>query len=298
MTSRALEVYNLLRELKCATALEIAERLGILRKVAQTYLRRLVACGLAERRTVGRRAVMYCAKDAPRDSPCGRRRNATRGSAVHERGGGGGLYAATRKRLPQVLELLQRDGCVSVGAVMRALRISHAKAYHMARVVLLLRMGVKMVIGNTAILCRDRAAAEETVSRLRETIHRLAVENGMRYATASKILRAALRDRDAHALLSRLVPVRCNAARFPLAVLTFVKDILQSLYGEPLKHSRKRIYAVSRPRRDYAISITDSVETHVVRVALPDDLAVALKDADVNEIALQAIEQLLARYRT
>ena len=55
-------VYELLRELKCAMALEIAERLGISRKAVQTYLNRLAAKGLVEKRTFGRRAVIYCVR--------------------------------------------------------------------------------------------------------------------------------------------------------------------------------------------------------------------------------------------
>jgi biotin operon repressor len=301
MTSR-VDVYNLLKELKCATALEIATRLGASRKAVQMCLNRLAAKGLVERRAFGR-AVMYCAKDNPGDGPTVERRNAADGNGVHERGGrrrrSGALYTATQKRLPQVLQLLERYGCVSVGALMRALGVTHTKAYHVTRVLLLLHKGVKVLIGRTAILCRDRAAAEETVARLRETIHRLAVESGMRYVTAPKVLQAALRDRDAYTLLSRFIPLKRNAERFPPVALTFVKDILQSLYGEQLRCGNKAIYVVSQPRQDYVVNITDSVETHVVRVNLPDDIATALHGvADVNEVVLHALEQLLARYRT
>jgi DNA-binding MarR family transcriptional regulator len=294
MTSRTYTIYRLLKELRCATALEIAERLGAARKSVQTYLNRLASRGLVEKRVLGRRAVMYCVRaEDIGDKLHNKRRRRRRGAQD-----GYMLYAKTQKRLTQTLETLQREGCISVGALMRTLGVSHTKAYHMLRVSLLTGRGVKVRIGKTAILCRDRATAEEAVLRLRETIHRLVVENGMRYVTATKVLRAALNDREAYELLSRFVPLRRNAVRFPPVVLTFVNDILESLYGEPLRHGNRRIYVVAQqPRAGHGFEIIDGVETHVVRVSLPDDLAEALQGVDVNQAVLQAVEQLLARHR-
>ena len=269
--------YDVLRELRCATVREVAARLGVKYNTARVYLKRLVDKGLAEKRGVGRH-ILYCvAKDAdvvPR--------------------GAYKLYTATRKRLPQVLELLERYGCISVSALMQTLGVTHTQAYYLARLA-----GVKMRIGNTAILCRDRAAAEELVERLRETVHRVATANGMKYATPAKILRAALRDRSAYALLNRFIPLRRDVERFPPAALAFIDDILQSLYGEPMRLRRRTVYIVSQPRRDYTINITDSAETHVVPVKLPDDLAAAVEGVNnLDEVVLQAIEQLLQRFRT
>jgi predicted transcriptional regulator len=287
--TRVSEVYKLLKELRCATAMEIAARLGLSRKAVQTYLSRLVARDLVEKRVLGRRAVMYCAKEGSG----GDGRNGVSPSTRRA-----GLHAETRERLARVAELLQREGCISVGTLMRMLNVAHTKAYYMLRVLLLLRQGAKVLIGNTAVLCRDREAAEEAVSRLREAVHRVIVESGMKYAAASKVLQAALRDRDAYELLNRFVPLGRNMKRFPPIVLAFINDILQSLYGESTRYSNRRIYAVTpQPRSDCTFSIIDSADTHVVNVSLPDDLVAALQNADVNEVVLQAIEQLLARYR-
>jgi len=296
------KVYNMLKELKCATAVEIAERLGMTRKTVQMYLSRLAARDLVEKRVLGRRAVMYCVKEGGEGASHKPGDSSLAATEVRrtERDGGGAyrLFKATRRRMAQVLELLQRDGCISVGTLMRALGVTHTRAYYMSRVLLLLRKGVKVTIGNTAVLCRDRAAAEETIARLRETIHRLAVENGMRYVTPTKILQVALRDRDAYKLLSRFVPLSRGMERFPPALLKFVDDVLRTLYGEPLKLRRKTVYVVSpQPRGDYTVNVTDSVDKHVVRVNLPDDLATALQGVAVEDLTLQAIEQLLQRYR-
>ena len=102
--------YDVLRELRCATAREVAVRLGVAYNTARTYLRRLVRQELAERRVVGRH-VMYCAKNID----------------VVERGMYK-LYTETRIRMAQALELLQREGCVSVSALMRALGATHTQA--------------------------------------------------------------------------------------------------------------------------------------------------------------------------
>jgi predicted transcriptional regulator len=272
--------YDVLKELKCATVREVAARLGVEYNTARKYLKRLVNKGLVEMRRVGR-YVMYCVVEREELVPRG----------VHK------LHIETRRRMHKVVELLQRDGCVSVSALMRIMRINHTKAYHLMRVSLLTGRGVKVRVGNTAVLCRDRETADEVISRIRETVHRLAVENGMRYATPTKILQAALRDRDAYELLSVFIPLRRNMDKFPPAVLKFVDDILRSLYGEPVRYRRKTVYVVTQPR-DYTVSlVTDSAETRPVQVKLPDDLAVALQGANVNEVVLQALEQLLQRYR-
>ncbi len=285
------KVCGLLGELRCATALEIAGKLGAPRKVVQTYLNRLAARGVIERRVLGRRAVIYCLREDEEDSrkpgnppPVGGRRVT-------------GLYAKTRERLTRTLEILQRDGCISVGALMRTLNVTHTKAYHMMHVLLSLQRGVKVVIGKTAVLCRDRAAAEEAIARLREAIHSLAVGNRMKYATPKKILQIATRDRNAYELLSRYIPLKRNADKFPPLALTFVKDVLESLYGEPLRRRNGRVYVVTpQPRPEHGFEIIDSVDRYTLAVSLPDDV-VALQGADVNDVALQALEQLLQRYR-
>ena len=285
MTRIKSKVYNLLKELRCATALEIAAKLGISRKVVQTYLNHQVARGVIEKRVLGQRAVMYCAKEG------GVSRRVKRGASV--------LYTKTRERMERVLELLSRYGCVSVGTLMRVMGITHTQAYHMLRVLLLMRQGVKMRIGNTAVLCRDRAAAEEATARIRETVHRLAVANGMRYATAVKILQVALIDREAYELLSKFIPLRRNMTRFPPLILTFIAAVLESLYGEPLKAGNKRIYVVAPQPRGYVPDVVDSAEAHTVRVGLPDDVAVLMHNVDdVNEAVLQALGQLLQRYKS
>lgn len=273
--------YDVLRELKCATAREVAARLGVAYAAARTYLEHLTARGLAVKKKIGRVALYCTAKEDVEPS------------GVYK------LYTETRKRLRRVEKLLAQYGCVSVTVLARELRISHSQAYHMLNVMLLMGRGVKMVVGKTAVLCRDRKATEELFSRLRETIHRLVIENKMRYATPTKVLRASLKDRDAYALLSKFIPLRRNMDKFPPALLKFVDDILRSLYGEPaLRHQRRLIYVVTQPRPEHGIEIIDDVDGYRLYVNLPDDLAEALQGVDADQVVLQALEQMLQKFRT
>jgi len=224
----------------------------------------------------------------------------------------------TRVRMLRVIELLQRDGCVSVSVLMRALRISHSQAYHLMRVAVVAG-GVKLRLGRTAILCRDRAEVEALVRRLKETVHRLA--NGMKYVTPTAILRATLRDRDAYALLSRFISLRRGMSRFPPAVLAFANDLLRLLYGEPLLHtSRKTVYLVSEPRNFNSVDkevasiyttaaavrvneFSDVEEMPIVTFHLPRALLQALDEyarrmnVTRSDVIRMAIRQMLEKMR-
>jgi len=185
-----------------------------------------------------------------------------------------GYYATRSKhktyaRMSHVVEILQRDGCVSVSALMRALRITYSQAHHLIRVAVATGRGVKLTLGNTAILCRDRAEAETLVRRLREVIHRLATESGARYVTSTKILRMVLRDRDAYKLMSRLIPLKRNMSKFPPAICMFIGDLLRTLYGEPvLRTSRRTVYLVSEPR-DFNIADSDKGTVSIYTATAP-----------------------------
>ena len=211
-------------------------------------------------------------------------------------------YCAARRetcaRTARVVEMLQRDGCVSVSALRRALRISYSQAHYLMHIMAAAGRGVRLTLGNTAILCRDRATAEELVRRLKETVHKLAV--GMKYATSTKILRAALRDRDAYELLSRLIPLRRNMSRFPPAVCMFVGDLLRMLYGEPvLRTSRRAVYLVSEPR-DFNIADSDKETASIYaatapRVNVSDTEGMPLVSFHLPRALLRALDEYARR---
>ncbi|MEM4965092.1 MAG: hypothetical protein QXT13_13175, partial [Pyrobaculum sp.] len=273
--------YDVLRELKCATAREVATRLGVAHATARTYLERLATRGLAVKKKIGRVALYCIAKEDVEPS---------------------GVYKSnmeTRMRLSRVEKLLAQYGCVSVTVLARELRISHSQTSHLMRVMLLMGRGVKMVVGKTAVLCRDRKAAEDTIARLRETVHRLAVENMIKYATPSKILQIIKNDKEAYSLFSKFIKLSRIDESFSATALAFADAILKSLYGEPaLRQQRRLIYVVTQPRPEHGIEITDSVDGYRLYVNLPDGLAEVLRGADADQVILRALEQMLQKFRT
>lgn len=271
--------YDVLRELKCATAREMAARLGVAYETARTYLERLTARDLAVKKMIGR-VAMYCAKEVD-----------VVPSVVYK------LHTETRMRLSRVEKLLAQYGCVSTTVLARELRTSRNKAYHLMRIMLFMGKGVKVVVGKTAVLCRDRKAAEDTIARLRETVHRLATANNFRYAKPSKILRAVKNDKEAYSLFSKFI-ILSHDEHFSSVELSFMNTLLKSLYGEPVMRMwRKTVYVVTQPRPEHDIEIIDNVDGHTVYVNLPDDLAASLRNVDINEVVLRALEQLLQRYK-
>jgi hypothetical protein len=149
------------------------------------------------------------------------------------------------ERIDAVAGLVEVRGCVATSALMRELSVSHSQALYALRLLQVQNRAVEIVIGRTAIWCRDRETAEELVSRLKETVHRLVDTNGIRHATPTKVLRAALRDKETYELLSAFIPLTRYAAGFHPTALAFIRHMLQTLYGEPLRYANsKYVYIV------------------------------------------------------
>ncbi len=151
------------------------------------------------------------------------------------------------ERVDATARLVEERGCVATATLMRELGVSHSEAFYALRLLQLQNRVVEIAVADkVAIWCRDGATAEELVQRLKESVHRLATSNGMRYATPKKILQAALRDRDAYELLSAFIPLSRHATRFHPLAPAFVRHILHQLYGMPLKYSNHRYVYVVR----------------------------------------------------
>jgi len=269
---------------RCVTVRELMQRFGISKTTARKRLRRLERRGLVEKRRVGR-VVLYCVREG------------VQVAASPQPSRPLGPVAGTRRRMEGVVEVVVREGCVTTSTLIRRYGFSHTQAFHVLRLLQWEGRVVETVVGNTALWCRDRATAEAFVERLREAVHRLAVSNGFRYVSPSKILRAVQRDRDAYALFSQVVPLSRIDDSFSPAALAFANSLLRMLYGEPvLRNQRKAVYIVAQPR-ELDIAIRDRVDKKTITVDIPHGLATALRDADVNEVVIQAIEQLLARYK-
>lgn len=264
---------------KCVTAREVARRLGISEGSARKRLRRLEDSGVVEKKFVGWTAV-YCVKEGAQLPPL-----LTRGPRVE-----------TLRRMDQIVDLLTREGCISSSALCKTLGLGHTTVRYITAILLSQGRTVKVIVGKTAIWCRDRETAEELVARLREAAHRLASRG--RYITPSRLLQMVRRDKEAYGLFTKFIKLsRIDGGHIGPVALAFASSILASLYGEPMRLRRKTVYVVSQPR-PLEIGKRDTADKETVRVNLPDDLAAALQGADVNQVVLQALEQLLTRYRT
>jgi ribosomal protein S25 len=267
---------------RCVAVREVAETLGIQYKSACNLLKRLEKRGLLVKKEVGRVAV-YCGEPSLVESLLNKKRN---------------RKVKGWERLTATRDLLRREGCVSTYALTKRLGLNSEEARYVAAQLVEEGEAVGVIIGRTAVWCRDRAAVEELMTRLKETVHKLAVGNKMKYVTPAKILRVVQNDREAYALFSRFIPLSRIDRYFSPVALAFADGVLRMLYGESVHTRRKAIYFVSQPRAVAEINIRDSIDKKTVSVSVPDDLAAALQGVDVEDLTLQAIEQLLTRYRT
>lgn len=279
------DFFTWLKEVGCTTSREVADRFGLKRKSAYSKLERLAKLGALEKRLV-KRVALFCVKEGAALPPPRRPRRSMR----------------VRERAEQALGLLSREGCATFRALSRALGVGHTPVRYVMTLLLSQGRVVEVVIGGTAIWCKDRETAVELVKKLRETVYRLTA--GFRYVTPRRVLHMITRDKETYALFSRFVSLRLamygHGENFPAQTLAFVDDILRSLYGDPVKYSpHKNVFTVTQPRQGLGgIVIRDGADMERVKINLPSDLAEALKGANAEEVVVQAIKQLLEQYRS
>ena len=268
---------------RCVTVREAAQRLGTSEESARKRLKMLERRGVVEKKLVGRVAI-YCVKEgAQLPLP----------PLPFKRPGPG---EKTRRRMEKALEFVAREGCVTTSALRMALNVGYSQVKHVMQYLLAEGRIVEVVVGKTALWCRDREAAEELIAKLREAAHRLASRG--RYITPSRLLQMVRRDKEAYALFTKFVKLsRIDGGYINPVALAFADSVLASLYGEPMRRMRRKtVYVVSQPRQ-LEISTRNGADKETVRVNVPDDLAAALEGVNVDEVVYQALEQLLQKYR-
>ncbi len=279
--------YEWLREVRCTTVREVMERFSVTKTPARKRLKRLERRGVLEVRKVGRVAV-YCIKKGAQ-LPLSRRKR---------------IRTKIVQRAEQAAELLATEGCASTATLMHRLGLTHTQAFYILRLLKGDGRAVEVLLGRSAIWCRDRETAEELIRQLRDAAHRLVASSGLRYITPAKLLRMMQTDKETHVLFAKFVPLgRFDGDRMSPAALTFANSILRSLYGEPVRNtSNKHVYFVlPHPRQDVGVMIKDGA-SRPITVSLPPDLAAALEEAEkrgvsAEEVVIQAIEQLLERHK-
>jgi len=224
------DTWQLLARRGCVTTRDAATALGITRKAAWERLRRLMRRGYVEARLVDG-VVWWClARGAPPAPPRRRPRGPSR---------------ATLRRAEAVRGFIERWGCATTAALRRRFGLSEAQVRYVVYS-LMSRGIVQKMVGATALWCRDSAAAQAHVERLRDAVKRLIAQNGVRYVTITKVLELIRRDGEARRLFSRYISLERHSRGFPAASLGFVGDILTSLYGEPATYSKHAVYFVPR----------------------------------------------------
>ena len=154
-----------------------------------------------------------------------------------------GPSRATLRRAEAVRGFIERWGCATTAALRRRFGLSEAQVRYVVYS-LMSRGIVQKMVGATALWCRDSAAAQAHVERLRDAVKRLIAQNGVRYVTITKVLELIRRDGEARRLFSRYISLERHSRGFPAASLGFVGDILTSLYGEPAPYSKGAVYFV------------------------------------------------------
>jgi len=273
------QFYVWLREVRCTTVREVAERLRISRKSARNRLERLAKIGTVEKRKIGR-VVLYCFNEMPLVA---------------------GYAGKVRTRATQLVELLARRGCAATSVVMRELGISHTEAYYALHLLQAQGCAVEVALGKVAVWCISRTAATKLLEELREIVAQLVRQNRLRYVTPSRLYALIARDRKARELFSRIISVGKPSA----TAFSALKALLSAVYGDPLSRS---VFYAAQPIANASIDIREEDvqipgEAANVKFRLPPEEARQLRRyaerrrMSVSAVVRQAVEQLLTRYR-
>jgi hypothetical protein len=129
---------------------------------------------------------------------------------------------------------------------MSKLGLNHTEAYYVLQLLQAHNNAVKVVVGKTAIWCRDREAAERMLDVLTSTVQRLLCTRRMRYATPTRVVNLIMSDRRAFKLFAKYIQLdRTGRFGYKPVVLAFVKALLQRAFGDPVRNGEKTVYYVT-----------------------------------------------------
>jgi hypothetical protein len=200
-----------------------------------------------------------------------------------------------RKKIAKVLEEaaeLLGGTCITTAALMGRFGISHTQAFYVLRLLQAEGRAVEVALGKVALWCRDRDTAQRFIETLKAEVLRLVSQRGLRYVTPKRLFELVERDAEAREVFSRIISVKSPPSASAYSIL---KALLDATYGAPIT---KSIYYTAQPSNGINIDIRDAAGERV-SVALTPDLADALATTQsADSLVLQAIEQLLRRYKT
>ena len=274
------QFYVWLREVRCTTVREVAERLRISRKSARRRLERLTKIGAVEKRKIGR-AVLYCFNEMPLTA---------------------GYARKMRARVAQVVELLARTGCAATSVLMRELGISHTQAFYALRLLQARGCAFEVALGKVAVWCISRTAATKLLEELRGAVVRLVEQHRLRYVTPKRLYALIARDRRAQEVFSRVIGIGDKPS---VATFSALKALLGAVYSDTIN---KSVFYAVQPTANASIDVREEDvqipgEAANVKFRLPTEETRQLRRyakrrrMSVSAVVRQAVERLLTRYK-
>jgi hypothetical protein len=121
---------------------------------------------------------------------------------------------------------------------MNELGLSHTKAYYVSWLLTQICNVVKVVVGKTAIWCKDWETAEHTLDTLVSAMRRLLCASGMRYATPTRVTNLIMLDRQAYKLFAKYIQLdRTKRHGYRPVALTFINALLRRAFGDPVRNN-------------------------------------------------------------
>jgi len=140
-------------------------------------------------------------------------------------------------RMAHVYRLVESHGCVTTTTIMNELGLSHTEAYYASRLLSQTRNVVKVVVGKTAIWCKDWETAEHTLDALVSAMRRLLCASDMRYATPTRVVNLIILDRQAFKLFAKYIQLdRTKRLGYRPVALTFIDALLRRV-GDPVRNN-------------------------------------------------------------
>jgi hypothetical protein len=259
----------------CVRTDDVAKVLGISRYTAKLRLSRLRRRGVL-RVVWKRRTAWWCVPGA--EPPVAPR-----------------VVPRRRQKTAEVLEETEEllvSGCVTTSVLMNRFGISHTQAFYALRMLQAEGRVVETTLGKVALWCRDRDAAQKFVEELRGEVARLVDEGRLRYVTPKRLFELIVRDARAREVFSRVINVKSPPSVSAYSVL---RTLLELMYGEPVARS---IYYTAQTSNNINIDIKYAAGERIAVVLTPDLAETLVTAQNIDNLVLQALEQLLQRYRT
>jgi hypothetical protein len=141
-------------------------------------------------------------------------------------------------RTEEVYKEIGEAKCAAFSVLMERLRATHNELFYVLRKLRQEGRVVAVNLGRAAFWCASRAAAEEVLSRLTETLKSLLCGR-RRFATPKEALRLVVENEEARKLFSRHMLLRPNPATAQI-----IDALMARAFGDPIKTSRGHIYYI------------------------------------------------------